>query len=315
VGTLAATGFAVARVRLRVPHDVPLPHALSGERRELRGKRSGGLSFYAAGPDRPGTAPLLLIHSINAAASSYEMRPLYDRFAATRRVIALDLPGFGFSERSDRVYTPALMRDAILDLAEDALGGGPVDAVALSLGAEALALAAHVNPAAFRSLAFLTPTGFSVKPPPSPRPALHRFLRMPPWSRPLFDALTSRPSIRYFLQATQRERVAPETVEYAWATSHQPNAELAPYAFLTFQLFTRDVFRVYEALSHDCLLLYGKDPYGGFEKAAGLWARTNWRIVPLLHAGSLVHWDEPARVCDELERHFATATAADARAS
>ncbi len=78
-----------------------------------RDARSGALperlSYYVAGNG----PPLLLVHSINAAASAYEVRPIFERMVATNRVYAVDLPGFGFSDRSKREYTPRLYTDAI----------------------------------------------------------------------------------------------------------------------------------------------------------------------------------------------------------
>ena len=81
-----------------------LPPAVSGERHDLQtpGRR---LSYYA---DRPAAAadarPLLLVHSINAAGSAYEIRPLYEHYRRLRPVYALELPGFGFSDRRDEEY-------------------------------------------------------------------------------------------------------------------------------------------------------------------------------------------------------------------
>jgi pimeloyl-ACP methyl ester carboxylesterase len=46
--------------------------------------------------------PMLLVHSVNASASAAEMAPLFDYYRQSRSVYALDLPGFGFSDRSDR---------------------------------------------------------------------------------------------------------------------------------------------------------------------------------------------------------------------
>ena len=57
---------------------------------------------------------MLLVHSVNAAGSACEMRPLFERHRAHRAVYALDLPGFGFSERSGLPYSPRLMTDAVL---------------------------------------------------------------------------------------------------------------------------------------------------------------------------------------------------------
>jgi pimeloyl-ACP methyl ester carboxylesterase len=122
---------------------------VSGERRDpVSG--AGRLSYYVAGPPRNGPSiPLLLLHSINAAGSAYEVKPLFERYQLRRTVYALDLPGFGFSDRSARRYRPRLMTDAIHAMVEEIrLVHGPVmiDALAVSLSSEFLARAAFENP-------------------------------------------------------------------------------------------------------------------------------------------------------------------------
>ena len=138
-----------------------LPAAVSGERFDTQG-RAGRVTGYVAGSG----PPLLLVHSVNAAASAYEVRPLYERLSAVRPTYAIDLPGFGRSDRSDRAYLPRLMTDAV-SLAVDAIrkahGGGPIDALGLSLSCEFLARAACERPSAFRTLALVSPTGLGRK--------------------------------------------------------------------------------------------------------------------------------------------------------
>ena len=65
-----------------------LPPAVSGERFEFKGPGTGRLSAYVAGEG----VPLLLVHSINAAASAAEMRPLHEHYRATRWVFSME-PG------------------------------------------------------------------------------------------------------------------------------------------------------------------------------------------------------------------------------
>ncbi|MBX9795083.1 MAG: hypothetical protein K2Y02_12360, partial [Burkholderiaceae bacterium] len=60
-------------------HATTLAPALSGERITF-----DGLSCYVAGNG----PPMLLVHSVNAACSAAEMRPLFDRYRATRTVFA-----------------------------------------------------------------------------------------------------------------------------------------------------------------------------------------------------------------------------------
>jgi hypothetical protein len=125
----------------------PLPNAVTGERRQISG-RLGVLSYYVAGPAESGAPPLLLIQSINAAGSAYEVRPLHEHYRTFRTVYSMDLPGYGFSDRSDRDYTLRLMTDAILAMTEEIerrQGPGPIDALALSLSSEFLARDLHTT--------------------------------------------------------------------------------------------------------------------------------------------------------------------------
>src|SRR5689334_16051533 len=92
----AVAGSWIGYSAFFVNHHVSLPPAIDAERKQFLSKESGLLSYYAD-TSAEGT-PLVLIHSINAAASSYEMRPLFNHFRTMRPVYALDLPGFGFSE-------------------------------------------------------------------------------------------------------------------------------------------------------------------------------------------------------------------------
>jgi pimeloyl-ACP methyl ester carboxylesterase len=106
----------------------------------------------------------VLIHSVNAAASAYEMRPIFEQYRGKRPIYALDLPGFGFSERSDRRYTPQLFSEAIADLLRTQVRETqPVDIVALSLGCEFAASVALAMPERVRSLALISPTGLAGK--------------------------------------------------------------------------------------------------------------------------------------------------------
>lgn len=164
LGSQSGGGDAL-RARYRIategpqPMAPPLPVAVSGERIAFDSP-AGPLSVYVAGNG----PPLLLVHSVNAAASAPEVRPLHEHYRKTRTVYSPDLPGYGFSDRSDRAYTPRLMTDAlhaVAGLIRKRCGTARFDALALSLSCEFLARAATEAPAHYRSLALVSPTGFS----------------------------------------------------------------------------------------------------------------------------------------------------------
>jgi pimeloyl-ACP methyl ester carboxylesterase len=126
----------------------------------------GRLGLHHAGPDGEGAGlpPLLLVHSMNAAGSVAEMAPLFQHYRRDRTVYALDLPGFGFSDRSERTYSPRLMTDALLAVfahMRDIHGVPAVDVVGLSLSSEFVARAQSERPDWVRRVALISPTGFS----------------------------------------------------------------------------------------------------------------------------------------------------------
>ena len=102
------------------------PRALDAHVTTLDTRESGTLTCYSAGEgDAP---PILLLHSVNAAASAYEMQPLFEHYRATRRVYALDLPGFGASSRDRVDYTPKRYADAIERVLIDVVSAEPAPA-------------------------------------------------------------------------------------------------------------------------------------------------------------------------------------------
>jgi len=293
----------------------PLPPAVSGERRAFSG-RAGRLSAYVAGP--AGARPLLLVHSINAAASAYEVKPIYERLLHERRVVAVDLPGFGFADRAPREYSIRLYTDAVhdaLDFVAADGGRGPVDVVALSLSSEFAARATTEAAARVRTLTLVSPTGFarstpSEGAPGSSRevPGVLRALRVPLWRRALYDALTSRASIRYFLQRTYgRKEVDLAMVEYDWLTARQPDAENAPLAFLSARLFSRDVRAVYARLTLPVWVPHAtRGDFKDYSQADWARARNNWRFEAL-PTGALPHFETPEAFADKLRAFLGAA--------
>jgi pimeloyl-ACP methyl ester carboxylesterase len=284
-----AVAGAITYGRYGTPQELPLPPAVEGERR-VTARRAGRLSYYVAGSG----APLLLIHSINAAASAYEVRPLFEALRAERRVYAVDLPGFGFSDRSDRPYRLALYLAALHDMLDEIaadVGPEPIDALALSLSGEFLGRVATERPESFRSIALITPTGFergaNARRGPGGRTrevrGLHATLTVPVWSRGLYSLLVTRPSIRFFLEKTfGSKRIDEGLLEYDYLSTHQPGAQHAPYAFVSGRLFSSDIRTVYERLTLPTLLLHGtRGDFQDFSEAEWINERPNWRRVAM----------------------------------
>lgn len=314
IGATAVVAPLVAGIAysaLAIDHAVPLAPAIEAERRTLRTAQAGQVTYYA--DEHAAGRPVLLAHSINAAASSYEMRPLFEYYRPARPVYALDLPGFGFSERTDRVYSPALYTAALLDVLRSITAGRePADVVALSLGSEFAARAALEQPALVRSLTLISPSGLTARTQRnraeqagvSPMGAtLDGVFRFPLWSQAVYDLLVSRASIRYFLRMSFVGEPDPGLVAYAYATAHQPGARFAPFAFLSGRLFSPNVREeVYERLALPVLMLYDLDAFVRFDTLPDLLARNpRWQAVRLIPSKGLPQFDQLDAVTGALD--------------
>lgn len=301
LGTLlGALGGWIGYSALFINHRLPLPPAIDAERRVFDSPTSGLLSYYV---DRhaPGR-PLVLIHSINAAATAYEMRPLFEAYRQRRPVYALDLPGFGFSERSDRDYNVELYTTAIEEFLEaEVEGGDGADVIAFSLSSEFAARAALHRPGLFRSLALISPSGLASRGQEntvqrtSARGVSERVLRVlswRPWSQALYDLLVTPPSIRFFLERGFVGPVDQGLLEYGYLTTHQPGARYAPLTFVSGKLFSFDICEtVYRHLELPVLVLYDQDPNVRFDTLPDLLQRPNWRGARITPTLGLPHFE------------------------
>ncbi|GAA5511459.1 hypothetical protein Dcar01_00169 [Deinococcus carri] len=285
----------------------PLSPAVGGERRSLEVPGFGRVAYYA---DPRGTGrPLILTHSVNAAASAYEVKPLWDAYAGQRPLYALEWPGFGSSDRPDVRYTPELMVKALRALVAEL--GTDVDVVALSLGSEFVARAA-LDEARIRSLALISPSGLGEPRGGSQEASdgnrgerLHGTLSTV--GTPLYALLRTRPSIHYFLSKLFRGPVNQGLIEYSLETSQQPGAKYAPLYFISGLLFTPDAFReLYSKLRVPTVVLYDQDGFVSFERLPIFVQQPGVSAVRIPGTDGLPHFEKPAEVRAALDHFWAT---------
>jgi pimeloyl-ACP methyl ester carboxylesterase len=270
----------------------------------------GNLAVFQSGSGRP----ILLIHSINAAACAAEIKPLFEHFKQSRCAWALDLPGYGLSDRKPMRYSIRDMTDAVIALAQKAFeenGQQPVDAIALSLSTEFLARAAAEQPQLFRRLVMVSPTGFRGTralraPEGSSRymPWLDRVLRGPGWGGALFRGLTKPAVIRYFLKRTWGSQTIDESLwAYDVLTTRQPNAEYAPLCFLSGSLFSKDIHAIYDQLTGPILLTHGtRGDFTDYRGLALFAHKSNWQVHVFRDTGALHFFEKPEEFKQTVEQ-------------
>jgi pimeloyl-ACP methyl ester carboxylesterase len=313
-GVVAATGLAAAAgwtaySALFINHRRTLPPAIDARRYVTATPLAGRMTFYAdeAAPGRP----LVLIHSINAAASSYEMRPIFEAFRGSRPVFALDLPGFGFSERAERGYTPDVFVQAILDFIDGELADTEAaDVVTLSLSSEFAAVAAVEQPSAIHSLTMIAPTGFGQALPQASE-RVHRAVAFPVWGQALFDLLVTKPSIRYYLQKAFAGPIDEDLAEYAYLTAHRPGARHVPFHFISGKLFRPDILDYYSALTQPVLAFCDNSDYAGGSDLLPAFAEDhpNWTVECIEGTKAMPQFEYPEQTFAAMQDFFASSHA------
>lgn len=223
LGIAGAVG-AVAATNNRLSAD-ELPTPLGAEQSTYRW-RGFDVAYTELGD--PSNPDLVLFHGVNAAGSSHEFREVADELAEEYHVLAPDLPGFGGSDRPPLLYSGSLYVAFVTDFLADVSDEPTV--LASSLSAAYVTQAAEEAPVV--ELVFVCPTATTI---PGRRTWLRSLLRSRGIGEGLYNALTSKPAIRWFLADhgfAREESITDEWVEYDWATAHQPGARFAPASFI-----------------------------------------------------------------------------------
>ena len=138
-----------------------------------------------------GDTTLLLLHGYGESLTTW--RAIFDPLAELARVVALDLPGFGSSEKPDTQYSlPAITER--LSRFIDAWTTGPLVVFGHSMGGEVAASLAMARPDRIKALVLIAPAGFRIglggitdSMYPSKAAALGRYLGLRSFITPIHD--------------------------------------------------------------------------------------------------------------------------------
>jgi pimeloyl-ACP methyl ester carboxylesterase len=252
--------------------------------------------------------PLLFVHSINAAPSAIELKPLFQHFRSYRSVYAPDLPGFGRSTRHVGMMTASEFAKNISSIIDQMSPSEPPDVIALSLGCEFVARAVVECGASVRSLTFISPTGFSRRQPPplQAQKRLRRLFDFAGFGRGAFKLLRLERSVRYFYGMNFSGSVPSELVAYALKTTRQPAAHEMPLQFLSMSLFTPNaVGLLYEKLDVPVLVLFDEDPNVTFELFEQFEDSPTWQFKRIGPSLGMPQWEHPEKTVAALESFFA----------
>jgi pimeloyl-ACP methyl ester carboxylesterase len=294
-GGVLGTALGGLALLSRVGGEVaPLTRTLDAEPRifNWRGHR---IVFYQKGQGDP----VLLLHSINGAASAFEMREPFERLSQGNQVFAIDLLGFGASDRPAIRYNADLYIDLLRDFLRGVVGA-PAHVVASSLSAAFAVMVAARDPQAVKSLVLVDPTGMETL--AQEQGVVGRIVeglfRAPLVGQAAFNALVSRPSIRYYLARAHNtpEKVDESMVEQNYRTAHQEGARFPAAAFIG-RALNVDLRRVLPSLNTRTLILWTESDFQDMSRERQAFAQANSRLQmrSLPGAGGLIYDVQPER--------------------
>lgn len=235
----------------------PLPHVLAGQQRIFRSSY-GDIIYHISGRGEA----LLLVHGINLGASVFEWRNNFSALDRCACVYALDLIGFGMSEKRSMVYTAEIYMTVIREFIE-AVIQEPVHILASGLSAAYCSGIAYEFPQLVRSLMLVTPSGIGANAelPNENSFSMFKLFTNPVQGEALYHAFASRQSIQYFLTEfiyANPSNVTVGTVNYLFDAAHQcPNSQYAPASFIS-GMSNYNIAPFFNEINKPMLLIWGK---------------------------------------------------------
>jgi pimeloyl-ACP methyl ester carboxylesterase len=243
-------------------------------------------------------------------------RKNFDELSRDFRVFALDLLGFGFSDKSAGAsYSADLYVELITDFLRE-VSGYPANIVASSLGAAYAIRVADEHPELINSLVLNGPSGSDAlnRRPGMAGAAFYGLLQSPVLGTSFYNVMASERSIRDYARDSlfyDHRRVTDRLVANLYATSHQPGAQHAIAAFLAGYLNT-DTQSPFSRLKQPILLVWGKqDNTTPLEKALALQALNSRAALEIFdYCRMMPEQEQPEKFNALVRAAFATRSAA-----
>ncbi len=302
-GTLGAMALIN---KLTVSQAGELSTVLTGE--EHRYPWKYGDVFYQVKGTRE-ARPLVLIHSFAPGASSYEWRKNVDALAERFRIYAIDLLGFGLSDRPQIDYSAETYIDLIGDFLKEVVSQ-PALVVAHDLSCAYTVMCAYRRPQLFEKLILISPSVDLLQ---EPLPglahtALRTALRLPIVGEFAYNVLTSRRAIQGYYDRRGYHNpglITDQLVEYVFSSAHQENSHYPSASLLSKDLAT-DIHEPLARLRTPIIAIWGREEGQPPNEASAAYKQVNPKIeTRILDRSSQQLQDEQSAKFNALIRELA----------
>lgn len=301
---LATAALIALRYAIRPPTRSRVPDSISPTHFKTRAYQTsrGEIVYHEAGKGQP----LIFVHSVGVGASSYEWSKVYPALAEKYRVLAIDLVGFGESQRPARSATPEDHAVAIADFIRAVCWGERPILIGSGLGAGFCVLTASQHPDLVQRVVLLLPMGLSAASGRGELPfGLSLASRIPLINRFMYrNYLSGKLTIRAWIERygfAEPGAVTNEVVDIYATCAQQFGAEHAIFSFLRGR-FRLDFERRLVELPHPVTLIWGDTSAASAERARKLSERIRLCRLEFLKGTRLLAALEASKELIELLR-------------
>lgn len=208
--------------------------------------------------------PLLLVHDLTAGSSCYEYSKLMENLSKKYEVYALDLLGYGLSDKPNMTYTNYLYVQILTDFVKNVIGK-KADIIASGDSAPVVSMACHNDPEVFNHLIFINPQSlFQLNQIPSRQTKALKFLiEFPILGTFVYNILTTKSSFR---QAFQTEyfnnpvNIREEDILAYWESSHITDYT-SKYSFASYigRYMNCNILHALKEINHSISIIAGEE--------------------------------------------------------
>ncbi len=252
-------------------------------------------------------SPLLLIHDLTSGSSSFEFSRIYNELSTTNEVYAMDLLGYGLSDKPNMTYTNYLYVQLIVDFIKIVIGK-KANVVAVGDSCAAAVMACHNDPDVIKNIILINPQSLSkLNLPPNHNTKLLKFMiDMPILGTFIYNMLTSKDNYRKLFREEyfyDNSAVTEDMIAAYAEASHIPDHN-AKYSFSSYigRYINANIVHALKEIDHSIYILYGKGK-NDIEGVTDIYLSYNSAIEKfgIDKASHLPHMENPDEVLKQLE--------------
>lgn len=305
-GLLGAALLAL-RYAIKRPATAPVPETISPKvfTTKVLHTSCGPVVYHESGSGQP----LIFVHGVCLGASSYEWSKIYPEFAASHRVLALDLIGFGESARPNAQLGAADYVRTLAEFIHATCWEEPPVVIGSGLGAGFCVYLGSQHPELVARLILLMPTGLGDYGKQRQPLGIKLISRLPMLNRFVYrNYQSTKSAVQSWLAGTgfvNPELVSEETVDVFTTCAQQYGAE---YSVLNLQSgrLNFDLESRFKMLTQPVTLLWGgQNAHPPFDWGCRLQGMVrNCNLVVLKNAGAFAALESPQQVTAALREEL-----------